>query len=145
MYNLQTNNNKYACNICICIIIFIQYKSKPMTISWPYILYSQSIYYIFVSRYLSTILVVLHAEACQLHSAYTLHRSLPFPNQNNVWNMRAMSLLFLITVWHYSCMAIQFWKLVFAGAFKDHPIFKNQLPKMLSQGVLLEITPRRKT
>ena len=78
MYNLQhTATGMHATS---AFIILCPYNTR--VIQWPYILYSQSIYYISVSWYLK----VPYLRFCALRSTYTLHHTGHFTQiNNNTW------------------------------------------------------------
>lgn len=89
-----------------------------------------TVYIIFTINILHFCFKILEYHTCGFACWSLLATSsIYFTSQSTIFQTKQVcnqqSLLFLVTVWHNSCRVIQFWKLVFAGAFKDHPIFDN--------------------
>lgn len=95
--------------MCIHHIIFIQYKSNPITI---YIIFTINILHFCFRILKSTMSVVLHVEA---------DSCIYFTSHWNRWCITMTSLCFF----NHSNIRVEwksslFWKLFFVGAFKDH-------------------------
>lgn len=143
MYNLQTNSNRYACNICICIIILSSYNTRVS--QWPY---HDHIYYIH-NQYITFLFQdtwVPYLWFCMLkpvdYIPHILHIAVyQFSKQINkhpwkyVIRRNKQSLLFLVTVWHYSCRVTHLWWCIQGPS----NIWQLSRKSLLSQAMLLEI------